>query len=241
MRSSTVIRRSAPTVRNDAKDDPVAVQVAPKSNRYHPRSSRHGGLSLHRRKPHNSRKKDSTWIIWAFPLVACFLVLSEYFDFGLSRVLSTRAPRAYRVHTDLRVVLAHHGTQGVQPPRSTEILQEDGFFIADFGPLVVSLLDSSSEEAARQILYAPDAAGTLKFMPADDRTLTVQKKWDAYYYAFDDDTIRSPYTVFKDKTVEKENHCRRTSWHRDTFPNCNDFHALGVTSRALAHGMKYLG
>jgi hypothetical protein len=178
-------------------------------------------------------------IILALLLGAVFFVFfSDSIDFGVFRFLMGRSPHAYRVHPDLRVVLPQHGTQGVQRPRSTEIL-EDHFLQADFGQLSISLLDSN--QATRQILYEPDAEPTLKFKPVDDRTLTMKKRWDAYYYAFDDDTIRSPYTVFKDKTVEKENHCRRSSWHRDTFPNCNDFHAIGVRKRALALGMTYLG
>jgi hypothetical protein len=37
------------------------------------------------------------------------------------------------------------------------------------------------------------------------------------------------------KNAERR-HCRRTSWHKTTYPNCNDFHANDV----VTHVPKYL-
>jgi hypothetical protein len=57
------------------------------------------------------------------------------------------------------------------------------------------------------------------------------------YYAFDDDYVRSSYTVVNNQDeYDREKLCRRASEHRLNFQNCNSFHE----SPLLELNVKYL-
>ena len=48
------------------------------------------------------------------------------------------------------------------------------------------------------------------------------------YHAYDDDYLRSPYVAYDDDKIKDIKRCRRVSWHRYQFPNCNAFHEMDL-------------
>jgi len=112
---------------------------------------------------------------------------------------------------------------------------DDGFDGADYGELDFDFL--SKHDSIRNIKYTGGEKFFRQFAPEDD-----PMKGKAYYHAYDDDVKRNPYHAFRNgEVLAKENHCRQVAWHRDFFPNCNDFHSLDTPARALRNQAKYLG
>ena len=96
----------------------------------------------------------------------------------------------------------------------------------------------------------------LKFLGTDDGTRVIYNDFSLEegevltgkgdddvdsYYAFDDDVKRNPYIAWEDGKIQEEKHCRRTSWHRDIYLNCNSFHEFGLLDTFRQGQTKYLG
>jgi len=96
----------------------------------------------------------------------------------------------------------------------------------------------------------------LRFLETDDSTRVIYHDYGLdegevltgtgdddveYYYAFDDDLKRNPYVGWEDDEIQDVKHCRRTSWHRDLYLNCNSFHEFGLLDTFLKGESKYLG
>ena len=95
-----------------------------------------------------------------------------------------------------------------------------------------------------KFLETDDAARIIFHESRSDRgeVLTGTGDDDAeYYYAFDDDVERNPYIGWSDDKIQDEKHCRRTSWHRDLFLNCNSFHEFDLLGTFVEGESKYLG
>ena len=136
------------------------------------------------------------------------------------------------VLVDLPTTLQVHGSRKVRRPPPLNVDERTVMDEPDFGGLTI--FDEPPE-----ISYDRDAKIFEKFQPRDDKTLV--KKFDWYYYAFDDDENRNPYQGYKDDAIAKTRHCRRVSWHRDFFPNCNDFHSTNLPLLATDKGVRYIG
>lgn len=61
------------------------------------------------------------------------------------------------------------------------------------------------------------------------------------YYAFDDDYERNTYRAYDDPSIADEKRCRRVSWHRNLFINCNNFHELDILGNVIDGETKSLG
>jgi hypothetical protein len=61
-----------------------------------------------------------------------------------------------------------------------------------------------------------------------------------YYYAFDDDQKRNPFTAWDDPDVHLRKQCRRTSWHRNLPINCNHVHEFDFQGRVRDGHTRYL-
>jgi hypothetical protein len=73
----------------------------------------------------------------------------------------------------------------------------------------------------------------------DSRSNNKDDDIDMYYYAFDDDYLRDNYQTFDDDDIKNSGSCRRVSWHRLQFPNCNTFHEMDSSHfipRYLSYG-----
>ena len=105
-----------------------------------------------------------------------------------------------------------------------------------FGELQIKFLDDKqNRNERRQIYYEFDLhRGYDDLLPIDDDN-------NDYYYAFDDDIKRNPYTAYSDDTIKKEKHCRRTKFHRDLPINCNTLHEFDMEQEVAKGDTKFLG
>ena len=186
--------------------------------------------------------------IGIFLLFSAFICLSlliasgvEYVTSGNNGLLSVLPLSAEGSHsmalTDLRLDLPIHGRGRIRFPSVIDRTDED-FFAPDFGGLEISRRPGRK---SIHIAYGPNAKILETFQPPDDESLLEENAYDWYYFAFDDDEIRNPYHGHKNRDKAKTNHCRRVAWHRDFFPNCNEFHATDLRFLAEQEGVSYIG
>lgn len=119
------------------------------------------------------------------------------------------------------------------------LMHEDS---SEYGPNYGGLDHHSDFEETfshREILWGPDEELLEHFAPSE------HESWwdnhDAYYFAFDDDEERNPYHGWNDERRAKENHCRRTAFHRELHLNCNNFHQIDVPALTLNNGVRFVG
>jgi len=120
----------------------------------------------------------------------------------------------------------------VHRPSELDSEDEDDFGYKDYGGLHLDFL--ATDDGTRVIYYdfGLDEGEVLTGTGDDD----VES-----YYAFDDDVNRNPYIEWSDDKIQDEKHCRRTSWHRDVYLNCNPFHEFGLVDTFPEGLTKYLG
>eukprot|EP00977_Amphora_coffeiformis_P000908 scaffold190_cov171-Amphora_coffeaeformis.AAC.33 len=142
------------------------------------------------------------------------------------------------VLVDLKPTLPYHGNGHIGLPIEMYASSDGRSDLnkPDFGGLTIDDDDDSTE-----IKYGPDDKILVSFGPKDDKTLKIGGSFDWYYYQFDDDENRNPMLGYKDKSAAKKTHCRRVSWHRDIYPNCNEFHQLDAPKLAMEDGVTYIG
>jgi len=120
--------------------------------------------------------------------------------------------------------------------------------VPDWGPLDINFFLYDDDGSIRRSIY---------YDHRDDWTYEMLQHWDPvtreeledgvkiddvdYYYAFDDDIKRNPLIAYDDDTIQDEQHCRRTSWHRDLHLNCNALHEFDVEFRFRADEASFLG
>ena len=115
---------------------------------------------------------------------------------------------------------------------------DEGFDGADYGELYIAPL--SEHDTVRNIKYTNEDEFFQQFAPEDD-----PMRGKAYYHAYDDDAKRNPYHAFhRGEQLAKKYHCRQVAWHRDFFPNCNDFHSIdtptGTAEQSNVSGVRRL-
>jgi serine/threonine protein kinase len=109
------------------------------------------------------------------------------------------------------------------PPEPTKEFRDEATFV-EFGGLDIRMLE---EDGVVRVIYHDhwEEEGDVKDYTQRDDTVD-------NYYAFDDDYLRSPYASFDDDTIRDNKRCRRVSWHRFHFPNCNTFHEMDLSCNA---------
>ena len=99
----------------------------------------------------------------------------------------------------------------------------------DYGDLQINFLEEGMERSIQ-----PDPQALHGHVYTSDEFESGSNSFDEYY-AFDDDYVRNiPFEKTK-KT------CRRVAWHKNYFPNCNQFHEIEIvnvkgTDRFLGSG-----
>ena len=229
MRSSTVTRRTAHANRAEEKKEYDNVIVVdnldpPRRRKKRPRHS----LSFVGHLGAN----ELFWLALVLSLISSVFLLAVFFvRYGYKR--------NSLVLVNLRPTLTVHGNGHISFPVPIDTsVSSDGRSESDepdFGGLTIS--DSPHDE----IQYGPDDKILESFHPEDDKTLRKRGSFDWYYYQFDDDENRNPMHGYHNKTTAKENHCRQVSWHRDMYPNCNEFHQLDAPKLALQDVVHYIG
>ena len=146
------------------------------------------------------------------------------------------------VFVGLRPTLPIHGKGRIQSPIEMSTSSDDGSDRnqPDFGGLIL-FDDKDDSSYGAEIKYGPDDKFLERFRPKDDKTLKRRGSFDWYYYQFDDDENRNPMHGYRDESLAQTKHCRRVSWHRDIYPNCNEFHQLDTPKLAMQDGVNYIG
>ena len=86
----------------------------------------------------------------------------------------------------------------------------------DYGDLQINFLEEGMERSIQ-----PDPQALHGHVYTDDEYEPDYNSFDEYY-AFDDDFVRNEAW---EKSKKK---CRRVAWHKNYFPNCNQFHEIEI-------------
>ena len=149
----------------------------------------------------------------------------------------SRSSMRRRVHPmeGLSITLPSVGSKRVAIPGPFVSTKED-FYSPDYGEVQFEELKDGT--TVRNITYTGNEQDVFsQFEPKDNPVL---KK---YYYRFDDDVERNPILGWgRDRNnLDETHHCRQTAFHRQQFPTCNDFHAIGFEYFVSANRGRYLG
>ena len=141
-------------------------------------------------------------------------------------------PRTNLVQVHLRPTLPVHGSGRVHLPPPIAFSAAVNASIPYYGGWEMT-------GNPPKIIHGPNDKILANFSRPDDQSMV--KSYDWYYYAFDDDENRNPYNGYEDPKEADQHHCRRVAWHRDVYPNCNEFHATDMVGISLDNGLSYLG
>ncbi|CAB9500486.1 Probable serine/threonine-protein kinase [Seminavis robusta] len=109
-----------------------------------------------------------------------------------------------------------------QYPKDLGHKEQKEMAYVDFGSIDLKLL--ANDDQKRQIyIMVEDLQG-------EARSLNEERDddYENYYWGFDDDIERNPYTLYSNYNPSMEGRCRRVSWHRYNFPTCNSLHELDL-------------
>ena len=237
MRSSSLVHRgpSKPPVAVETGSDGSPLQSS-RTNGSLRRVRRRGNGSTRRRGKGMGQWRRRAGSGPVFAVVTCFVFLivmtlrksSSSSASTFRRLGGTHSVAVPRLSA---VLLPIEGHGNIHPPPHVDMSWKD-LMTPDFGSIVLTGVMGDPSK----IIHGPDDRRLFKFGPEESESL----KGDEYY-AFDDDNLRNIYRDRSDDQLAKLKHCRRVSFHRDIFPNCNEFHAMDFTSRALADGASYIG
>lgn len=240
MRSSTVTRRIGRTASRDEETTENKPDKTEPSNL----SASSWRRKKHRKRPHfsihckeNSKNLLPLGIVLLMVAFVCWFLLHASGN-EILRSWSSRIEASSLVLGDLNLVLPVHGAGRVHLPPRMERTKNSHLSVPDFGGLNMT---QRIRTTTINIMYGPDDKVWESFQAPEDESLLEENRYDWYYYAFDDDEIRNPYHGHRDKTKAKTHHCRRVSWHRDVFPNCNEFHATDLRYLAEQESVSYIG
>ena len=166
----------------------------------------------------------------------------EPFEEHLNILLPSRLVGAGRRET--QTLKNNRTTEDMKIPRNTDFSPLEGFGrhrqrsgkTRTFGTLQIKFLDDIRKRNQRRVIYYE-----FDMHRGYDDLLPLHDDYQDYYYAFDDDIKRNPYTAYSDDTVKHEKHCRRTKFHRDLPINCNKLHEFDVEQQFAKGGTKFLG
>jgi len=113
----------------------------------------------------------------------------------------------------------------------------------NYGDLYIDIME---EDGVKRAIYHDYKMDLAKYDDTGKQIKQLNKDGEEvnddvdFYYAFDDDEERNPYSIVHDEELEKK-HCRRTNWHRNLPINCNTMHEFDPRSIAIEGRMKFVG